>query len=521
LALLSKENAVALPLILTLFEVIRPDGASRGPASVSIKRLLPTYLLLAVYFVWRFSIVPHSSTLPAGEMELMHRLLTAARAVVSYAYVMLFPHNIGFETFIPISTSSTILEGMCAAAFLILMLALAALILRISRRVSFFILWFFLCLLPFSYFFLFHPEPAFFTPPHFLYFPSMGIVALWGLGIANTAQATPPESGAWRRRALIVSQVVIIFLFCVSAVRRNALWRDERTFFSAMKKYAPGSPRIRIGMANVLLDAGQSGPALAEYGKAYELARRPEKVPPTAAASTGRIIISNYYAGAALAGMGDAHLMMGETLQSIESYERAARENAFDATIHLRLAHACELAGRFDDAVEGYERALRLDKRLREASARLEIARAKRDVYEQAEQVYESAQMYGQQGSAEALYGEAVMLRLSGREEAAAALLRQALENEPAHFGANLALGQILSERGDHVAAFGYYSAAFAARPDSALTARELAITSLALRDTLMAELWAAKAYDLEPDEFYERFLEGMRREARRQETDS
>ncbi len=73
--------------------------------------------------------------------------------------------------------------------------------------------------------------------------------------------------------------------------------------------------------------------------------------------------------------MGDAYQVMGETENSIFSYTEALSDNAFDSTIHLRLGRAYEHTGRFDRAIDSYERALRLDKSLRGAVSSLQIAR--------------------------------------------------------------------------------------------------------------------------------------------------
>ncbi len=521
LALLSKENAIAIPIVLTAYEIIRPDGSAGETARLRVKPLVPIYSIALVYFLWRSHVVPSPTPLPVEGVELARRLMTAAQAAASYLGLMFLPSNLGFETFIPMLDTVATPQVVVAEGALLLLLGGALLSFRSSPRVSFFLLWFFACLLPFSYFFLFHPGPSFFTPPHFLYFPSIGLAALWALAIVNLAQSNVWRSGGWQWRALLAWPAITIMFFSVQTIRRNTEWRDDLTFFSAMVRYAPKSIRVHIGLANTLLNAGQTAGALAEYATAYELTRSrpdesaaPEPNAPQGAEGEvkGRLVIANYYAAAALSGMGDAHQMMGETGEAVRSYKMALRENAFDSTIYLKLAHAYERAGRFDDAIVSYERAVKLDKNQAEAAFSLQVALTKKEVYDQAKRVYLTAHLSRQQGSADGLYGEAVMLRLSGKQEAAAALLREALKKKPSHFGANMALGQILSEQGEHEEAFASFSAAFASRPTSALAAYELALTSVALGDTLAAELWASKAYELEPDRFYENFLDDIKK---------
>jgi tetratricopeptide (TPR) repeat protein len=272
-------------------------------------------------------------------------------------------------------------------------------------------------------------------------------------------------------------------------------------------------------LASIFLERSQPGYALAQYAKALSLANRtpsPQAATPGETGGgeikgiKGTLVIADPYAAAACAGMGDAYLALGEMPAAIEYYQKAASENAFDAAVHFRLARAYEVVGNFEKALAGYDRALRLNKSMADAKASRKIALMKSEVYEQAKRVYLTSHLSGQEGSADAYYGEGVMLRLSGRRIAAEALFRKAAGQAPMHFGANLALGQILSEKGMHEEAFANFSAAFASQPTSAVAARELALTSLILKDTAGAVQWAAKSYELAPETYYEQFRDDV-----------
>ena len=209
--------------------------------------------------------------------------------------------------------------------------------------------------------------------------------------------------------------------------------------------------------------------------------------------------------------MGDAYRAMGENASAIGSYEEALSENAFDVTIHLKLARSSEEMGRFDEAIDSYERALRVDPRLTDAASELKVAREKKKVFERAEKVYQKALRNSQADSAESLYSEALIARFSGEFDIAEVLLREALKKDATHFGANMALGEILCGRGECKAALGVFGLAYAVRPTSALAAYQVAATNLAVGDTLGAERWAEKAYDLAPNPYYGNFLKGIR----------
>jgi tetratricopeptide (TPR) repeat protein len=515
-AVLTKENAIALPILLAAYEIFRPDAIEKR----KLRFLCPFAVIAVTYVLWRSYVVPMSMTFSGGILDLALRLMAAAEISISYLLIAVFPHELGFETFTqradsiadPRALVSTVAVFLCAGA-----------IARLSRRfprACFLTAWFFICLTPFFYFFLFHPGAEFFTPPHFLYFPLIGVAGLAGIGAARLAELAGAGGKKLRGTATLAATGCIVILFSFQTFERNTLWRDNFTFFTAMTKHAPRSPRTHIGMGNSFLMRDMPGYALSEYAAAWELARsEPNELFDGTDASpgsddrpvVGRVEISNYYAAGALTGMGDAYSMLGETDNAIAAYRGARSENAFDATIHEKLARAYESKGLFDEAIDSYERALRIDRRLLKAAASLEIARGKKTVYEKAIRVYEKSLKNGLTDSAESLYTEALIARLSDEERLAEALFRMAIEKDPMHFGANMALGRILFERGECEIALGNFGLAFASRPASALAAYELAVTNLAIRDTLAAEQWAAKAYDLAPDPYYWDFLQGIR----------
>jgi tetratricopeptide (TPR) repeat protein len=212
--------------------------------------------------------------------------------------------------------------------------------------------------------------------------------------------------------------------------------------------------------------------------------------------------------------MGDAHQMLGQMEHAIQYYKMALTENAFDATIHFKIARAYEHRGRFDEAMSSYNQALKLDRNMQKASSALRIMLAKKEVFEQSRALYDMSRLHNQGQSADALFGEAIMMRLSGEPKIAMALLRNALEKEPTHFGANLTLGRMLVETGNDEEALANFSVAFAERPDSALAAYELAVTELNLGETRAAERWAAKAYELDSSILYEEFYKEVSRRA-------
>jgi tetratricopeptide (TPR) repeat protein len=511
LALLTKENALAFPVLVTAYAVLAPDGRNPESLRSRFQNILPIYGISLVYIFWRSGIVHMTHQSGQEALQMMHRGATAALVAADYLFTSFLPHSLYFETFTPLIESLS-LKALLAAATLLAMIAAAILVRKRSPQISFFICWFFIFLLPYTWVFLFHPGPVFFTPPHFLYFPLMGLAAV-GAIILERFFSRVAET-RWKGASVLACSALVIGLFSVQTIHRNTEWHDDFTFFSGMLRHNPLNARTYIGMGSVFLRRGQPEYALAQYAKAVGLAEvntaSVQDQPNAENERAGILTISNHDAAAARAGMGDAYLALQEAPLAVEQYEAAAEESGFDAGIQYKLARACELTGDFDRAIDCYERVLRLNKHMKDAAASRQIALKKKEVYEQAKRVYLTSLLSGKEKTADALYGEAVMLRLTGRRAAAEALFREVVRIEPMNFGANLALGQMLSERGLYEDAFANFSAAFVAEPSSAVTAKELALTSFVLKDLDGAAQWARKAYELAPEEYTRKLAENM-----------
>lgn len=519
LALLTKENAISLPFLLVAYEVIRPD---QNPAERPIlRRVTPPFLIAIIYLILRFQVVPASFAWSGDALELARRLATAAISLVSYICMGIFPYNLWFERYTPIAHSLAAPSVIVSLVVVLVLIIIALYLARKAPLISFSIFWFFACMIPYLYFFIFDPAPKLFTPPHFIYLPLIGLLTIFAFLIEKIYEFRILLEGGWRRTISLGALVVVVFLFCLQTTARSLAWRDNYIFFSTMAEKATGTARIRIGLGNHFLSSGQPANALTEYTRAYELARKRsiEELPSQDIDfdnldddAYGVLKIADYYAGAALSGMGDAYYLMGETDNAILSYEQALSENAFDARIYYKLGRAYERSARFDEAVAAYERAMKLDQGLLGASSALEEARSKREAYHQADQALQKALLAGEGDSIDATCYRAKMIHLSGDSEFAVVILREALQKDPDHFPTNLELGQIFTDKGDHEAALGFFSIAYSTHPESALVAFKLAVTQLALGNTIMAKEWAARAYELEHASKYWDFIEDLSR---------
>ena len=170
----------------------------------------------------------------------------------------------------------------------------------------------------------------------------------------------------------------------------------------------------------------------------------------------------------ALAGLGAALAQLGDPEQAIVLLESAvALSRGPQAAASLaNLGNALQVTGRFSQALERFEQALRY-----------------------------------LPGNAELLVNRGNALRLLDRSDDAAASYRAALRSSPMHVRANEALGVLEHERGRNENALQCLEAAVRAAPQSASVWYNLGVVQMALERPQMAVDSYARALALRPDD--------------------
>ncbi len=142
LALLSKENAIALPLVLAAYELIRPDGAGQR----RLRSTLPFCFIALIYLLWRSQVAPASLAFAGDNIEVARRIMAAAQVAATYAFVMFYPHGLGFETFTPLAGSIAAPAALAGALAVVIALGAVSLLRKRNSRTAFFIMWFLPCM---------------------------------------------------------------------------------------------------------------------------------------------------------------------------------------------------------------------------------------------------------------------------------------------------------------------------------------------------------------------------------------
>lgn len=319
LALLSKEMAVALPLVITAYllliqrrhwpELLRP--------SVFI-----FFLIAALYGIARMLFLFQPGTLPAapGFGDPAARLVLALKSLGLYGRLFFLPVRLTIEypdPFPPVIWSNyLLLPALFTAAFL-----LAAGARGKSRTGSFGLAFFSLTLLP-----VLNLIPtARLGAERFIYLPLFGF-AIWGaetLGRFSSGRTarTVVRAGAW----------LILLSLGAGTVIRNRDWADNLTLFRRAVETSPRSSKARHGLGNEYFRLGRTGPAIREFKAAISIFDREPL----------------YYNS-----LGVAYGEEGRFAEALLQFQRSAALNPSDPLVRLNLSTLFLRAGETGRALE-------------------------------------------------------------------------------------------------------------------------------------------------------------------------
>ncbi len=256
LALLSKEQAMTLPAVATVYEHFYREDRSETSTSQKLTRYGLLWLVGAAYMLFRI----HFLGALAPEEKAQHLtpqqiVLSALALVGQYVGKLLWPVRLcAFYVFHP----STSLFDLRVLAGLLVLLAFASLFLvcwrsheRNVRFTSFAILWFFATLAPVLNA---HWVGTNVFTERYLYLPSVGVAWLVGLGAAKLWGRAGPRPA--QRRALVLAGVTAGGLFAARIVIRNRDWKNDLVLYTRTLELSPDSNVISNDLGGVYWHTG-------------------------------------------------------------------------------------------------------------------------------------------------------------------------------------------------------------------------------------------------------------------------
>ncbi|MBI5114998.1 tetratricopeptide repeat protein [Candidatus Poribacteria bacterium] len=448
LGFFSKEEVIALPLVIVLVDVLileegilnpsrcakdgavanllaqsgreqdgdtvrKGDPVSRPFRTLTIRlqnlrsnvlRCIPFFLVAAIYLWVRAHVVGAGSggLVSAFLIEPARRLITIPAVLADYLLLLLFPFKLDYEPRTALATSIFEPRILISGLFLLALFASIPHLARKNRGALFGILWYLIVFIPMSNILPIYPEAAdsiLFTPIHFLYLPSIGVFLLAAKGMGWILRAVSRE-----RRAAILPFCFVLFAFSILSASRNAVWKDEVSLYRYILGMHPENHRMHANLGNVYLERGQVDAAIAEldcavafapdvawYRNSLALAYQAKGQPEKATRQFLESLRLNPGSEMVYTNLSAVYRSQGRLPEAISAGKKAIMLNPSSAAAHVNLALTYKDAGAFAEAEQQFATALRLDPGSPEAHNGLGIVYASQRNYREAREEWETA----------------------------------------------------------------------------------------------------------------------------------
>lgn len=268
-SLLSKEHSLILPIIILLYLYAILKGKIQDDKFMFLKLTWSGYVLIfIIYIIIRNTILDFSKFETASmytSIPLFSRLITFFKGILVYIGLLIFPYNLHMERSIGISRSLLEPLSLIAISFIIAILFLAFKAYKENRLMTFFILWFFIMLLPVSNIVPLNSLIA----EHWIYLSQIGLFAIAALHI----QLIYKRLLRTKKTKTIGTGVLICLLipYIFATIKQNAVWRDEITFFKKTLEYEPENAKLHLNLGLTYIENGMEKEALKEWEEAARL----------------------------------------------------------------------------------------------------------------------------------------------------------------------------------------------------------------------------------------------------------
>ncbi|MDO8535919.1 MAG: tetratricopeptide repeat protein [Candidatus Omnitrophota bacterium] len=253
MALLAKESSLIFPVLLLLYHRI-------FKIKFKVREFFTISAVFLAYILFRTLILNIGNSGPLSHTTLPQRVPGFFVAIASYIRLLLLPLNLhmeyGKEAF-PIFDPAAVI----GVVILSLSLTYALRKKNNNRLVHFFILWFFIAILPVSNL---YPINAYMAE-HWLYLPSIGFFAILAYGLDSLY-----EKKQLRVYAAILT-IGLLYFYSYLTIDQNNYWKNSTYLYERTLKYSPDNITLLNNLGNEYDIAGEHEKAMAVFKKAIEI----------------------------------------------------------------------------------------------------------------------------------------------------------------------------------------------------------------------------------------------------------
>jgi tetratricopeptide (TPR) repeat protein len=405
LALLTKEQAIVLPVIFIWYECI---FTRKDPKRNRRKlRVLGACIVLMGYFWFRHALL--GSVLPAMahfSSETVLRWLSIPRIILMYGGLIFFPADLHYYR------SVDILQPFAGSLLIFISLAalmvIAILKLRTQSRnlVLFGLGWSVLTFLPVSNIIPLVNEYSFiFTAEHFIY-PTLVGIMIMVIGVFQ--EGSPLFKVVQGYRKTFFWSAVVVLSVCLGLTwNQNRFWKSEIALFERAVKYQNKLGRVHLLLGKAYYFDGKIDQAISEFKKAYEImesyARQTQNLQakrvylgfmkgilidmaqgyqqygdfPKVIEHYQKALRIDPQSAVLLNGLGVIYLGSDDYLQAQEMFQKSLKYDGNNLTVKNNLAICYTQLGKKDEAVRIWEKILEVDPQF--TAARQNLNRANQD----------------------------------------------------------------------------------------------------------------------------------------------
>lgn len=317
LALLAKEQAVMLPVLILWLEAVVIAGEGRSPSRIFL-RIGGYFAVLAGYFILRKFLMA-GGAVPAIPLnsELFLRILSIPRTLLMYLGTILSFHDLHYYRSIDILEPA----GPGTVGLLAVVSAVILILRRAPRPYRRLLLagagWFGISLLPvLNVVPIINEYSLILTAEHFLYLPLVGIV-IFIVGLGHWGASRMPG----RRQGVCAAAAVGVLglIFLGTTMRQNTVWAGEIPLLERTVRFEPGFGRARMLLAGAYYRNGEYAKSIAEFRRALDIMEGyllKTEYPPARAVYAG--FVNEIYIGLA-----HCFEAAGDSLRALEAYARA------------------------------------------------------------------------------------------------------------------------------------------------------------------------------------------------------
>jgi protein O-mannosyl-transferase len=270
LSAMSKEPALTLPVILTIYEHLYREDRSETGVVEKIARYAPAWAFVPIYVLARTHFLGGFAPVQVGRPgAASDELLLATLALLGqYAGKMLWPAHLQAYYVFPTSWLVLLPQVLGGIAAVALGSVLFLVLWKRSRLVSFGLVWFLVTLSP-ALNIRWMPVGAF--AERYLYLPSVGLCWVIGWAFWRLWQITGRRGRAWQV-ALGTIAASLMLAAALRIVTRNPDWKDDLTFYQRTLAFAPDSYVMHTNLGKLYWEQGKTALAEQEWRAAAALA---------------------------------------------------------------------------------------------------------------------------------------------------------------------------------------------------------------------------------------------------------